>query len=79
MPMNKESFANLKVGDRLPNGSRVVDISYIKEGAVGVVYDLPQHIQAAKRALQNFAAAVRQDQVEPKPQFPPGFWDVIFD
>lgn len=68
--MRKEECQSLKVGDRvrltphLP-AYLVVDTRYAKQGAIGIFGDLPEHEQAAKKATEAFAAAVRDDKVRP--------------
>lgn len=72
--VSKELFANLKVGDRLPDGSRVVNTRYIKQGAIGVVQDLPEHVEAVRKALENFAASVREDRLRPQAELQRPRW-----
>lgn len=61
--MPKERYENLKVGDRLKDGARVLRID-AKADALAVVWDLPERIEATKSALKAYAA-VRRDQFGP--------------
>lgn len=69
--MGERDFQNLNVGDRvsmtphLP-GYLVVDVRHAKQSAIGIYGDLPEHEQAAKKAMETFAAAVRDDHTRPK-------------
>lgn len=83
--MKEKSFQNLKVGERVrvsPNlpGYLVVDVSEAKYGAIGICGDLPEHKEAAKRALRGYAEAVRQDAMRPKEMINPrSWWTMRFD
>ena len=78
--MVKEQLTGVKVGDRLPNGARVINVRYVKQGVIGYEYDDPETLQRIKDAIKVYSEAVREDQlrtrdIEP-PYIPP---DLIFD
>ena len=78
--MPKEAIESLKVGDRLTDGSLVVDTRHLKQGAIGIIRDLPEHQEATRKALKAFAAAVRDNQVRPRFDRPrPEFFDEPLD
>lgn len=63
--MEIERFGNLKVGDRLPDGARVIDTRYAKQGAIGYEYDDPQTIARIDKALATYAAEYRRRKFGP--------------
>ena len=51
-------------------GYLVVDVRHAKKGAIGIYGDLPEHEEAARKALADYAAAVREDHRRPREDEP---------
>ncbi|KKR86298.1 MAG: hypothetical protein UU34_C0017G0014 [Candidatus Curtissbacteria bacterium GW2011_GWA1_41_11] len=66
----KEQLTGVKVGDRLPNGAKVINVQYVKQGAIGFEIDNPEIIARIEKALADYAAAVRKDQLRPREESP---------
>ena len=56
---------NLKVGDRLPDGARVIDTRYVTQGAIGILHDDPEFDRRVREALEKYRDAVRRDKYGP--------------
>ena len=56
---------NLKVGDRLPGGARVIDTRFAERGAIGFEYDDPETLARIDKALADYAAESRRRQFGP--------------
>ena len=82
MVMAKEQLAaDIKVGDRLPDGAKVINVRYIKQGAIGIEYDDPERIERGRNALADYAEAYRLDQMQPRTDVlnPRDWYEPVFD
>ena len=78
MSMGKET-RKFKVGDQLPDswlgsGWTVVSTKRASEGAIEIRNDTPEHAERVQKALEDYAAAVREDQMRPREEPPRRNW-----